>query len=309
MSIQPLVSICIPTYKREYLIEKLINGIYAQNCDNNLFEVCITDNSDTDETLNLISDKFSHIENLHYKKVKCEGFRNSIEALKASNGLFLKLHNDYSMFYEGSLQKLIDSVEKYKENKPVLFYTLRGKEEKQIFNDFNEFMKNINYLSTWSTSFAIWKEDFDKLMKKDIECNYMYPHTSLLFAEYWKKEFVVDEYCYFYNEQPKKKGGYKGKSGYNLIDNFVRIYLTMVNVDLLDQHYIQGDTYRKIESNILRFCAKNYVNLNNRKGFTYSFENRKEIITNRCGTSGYIQFCIYVLIYRIRKIFKPNDIS
>ena len=83
----------------------------------------------------------------------------------------------------------------------------------------------------------------------------------------------------------------------------------MVNVDLLDQHYIQSDTYRKIESNILRFCAKNYVNLNNRKGFTYSFENRKEIITNRCGTSGYIQFCIYVLIYRIRKIFKPNDIS
>lgn len=27
MSIQPLVSICIPTYKREYLIEKLIKRI------------------------------------------------------------------------------------------------------------------------------------------------------------------------------------------------------------------------------------------------------------------------------------------
>lgn len=309
MSTQPLISICIPTYKREYLIEKLINGIYAQNCDNKLFEICITDNSDTNETLDLINDKFSNIDNLHYKKVECEGFRNSVEALKFGNGLFLKLHNDYSMFYEGSLQKLIDSVKRYQKEKPILFYTLRGKEKEQKFNDFNEFMNNINYLSTWSTSFSIWKEDFDKLMNENIDCNYMYPHTSLLFAEHWKKQFVVDEYCYFYNEQPKKKGGYKGKSGYNLIDNFVRIYLTMVNEDLLNKKYIKNNTYKKIETNILRFCAKNYVNLNNRKGFTYSFENRRKIIMKRCGISGYIQFCLYTLIYRIRKIFKQNDIS
>ena len=36
MENQPILSICIPTYKREYLIEKLINGIYAQNCDRSM---------------------------------------------------------------------------------------------------------------------------------------------------------------------------------------------------------------------------------------------------------------------------------
>ena len=198
MENQPILSICIPTYKREYLIEKLINGIYAQNCDRSLFEVCITDNSETDETQKLIQDKFSGIENLHYKKVECEGYRNSIEALKLGNGQFLKLHNDYTMFHDGCLAKLIDNVAALAKDKPVVFYTLRGKDEVRSFRD------------------------FDRLMTDGINCNSMYPHTSLLFAESWKNNFLVDEYGYFYNDQPKKKGGIKGKSGYNLVDNFVR---------------------------------------------------------------------------------------
>lgn len=304
MKTQPLLSICIPTYKREYLIEKLIIGIYAQKCDNNLFEVCITDNSVTDETSDLISSKFSNIDNLHYKKVQCEGFRNSIEALKTGNGMLLKLHNDYSMFCEGSLQKLIDTVNKYEDRKPVLFYTLRGKKEVKTTHDFNEFMNIINYLSTWSTSFSIWKEDFDRLMNEGIECNYMYPHTSLLFAEYWKKIYIIDENKYFYNEQPKKKGGYNGKSGYNLIDNFVRIFLTMVNEDLIEKQLITGNTYSKIEKNILRFCAKSYVNLYKKEGITYTFDDKRNIISKICGKNGYALFCMFVLVYSIKKI-KP----
>lgn len=309
MKDQPLLSICIPTYKREYLIEQLVNGIYEQNCDNALFEICITDNSDTDETADLIKAKFSDRTNLHYKKVECEGFRNSVEALKSGNGLFLKLHNDYSMFHKGSLQRLIDSIDRVKADKPVMFYTLRGNSGNKVFESYDSFMNEINYLSTWSTSFSIWKEDFDRLMNEGLECNYMYPHTSLLFAETWKKQFIVDEYVYFYNVQPKKKGGYKGKSGYNLLDNFVRIFLTMVNTDLVSHNYISNNTYRKIENNILRFCAKNDVNLNGREGFTYQFDNSKDIITKQCGTKGYVWFCLYKVIYRMRKIVKPNDIS
>lgn len=309
MENQPILSICIPTYKREYLIEKLINGIYAQNCDRSLFEVCITDNSETDETQKLIQNKFSGIENLHYKKVECEGYRNSIEALKLGNGQFLKLHNDYTMFHDGCLAKLIDNVAALAKDKPVVFYTLRGKDEVRSFRDFDKFMYDINYLSTWSTSFSIWKEDFDRLMTDGINCNSMYPHTSLLFAESWKNNFLVDEYGYFYNDQPKKKGGIKGKSGYNLVDNFVRIYLGMVNDDLVSKNLISPKTYARIETNILRFCANSYVRYNNRPGYTYSFDDKKGIITKQCGTRAYMQYCFFELLYRIRKLVKPGDIS
>lgn len=309
MDKQPLLSICIPTFKREYLIESLINGIYNQNCDNSLFEVCITDNSDTDETADLIKEKYSGVENLHYKKVKCEGFRNSVEALKLGNGKFLKLHNDYSMFCEGSLQKIIDSVRDNLNTKPVIFYTLRGNDSVEKYDNFNSFMNAANYLTTWSTSFSIWKDDFDKIMASGLECNYMYPHTSLLFAESYKKEFLVDNYNYFYNVQPKNKGGYKGKSGYNLLDNFVRIYLTMVDEDLVSKKLITDKTKRKIQNNILRFSAKNYVNLNNRPGFTYKFDDAKLIIITKCGNIAYVKYLLFCGAYRIRKVFKPNDIS
>lgn len=306
---QPLLSICIPTYKREYLIEKLIKSIYAQKCDYSLFEVCITDNSETDETQSLIREKFSDIENLHYKKVECEGYRNSIEALRFGNGQFLKLLNDYTMVQEGCLQKLIDNIAAQVQTKPVIFYTLRDKEKIRAYWNFNEFMYDINYLSTWSSSFSIWKEDFDKLMGSGIACNYMYPHTSLLFAESWKQSFLVDENGYFYNDQPKKKGEIKGKSGYNLVDNFVRIYLGMVNHDLVNKKLITNKTYSRIESNILRFCAKSYVSFNNRPGYTYSFDCKKDIIMRQCGSKAYLLFCVFEAIYRVKKLIKSDNIG
>ena len=309
MSNQVLLSICIPTYKREYLIEKLLKSIYAQNCDNSLFEVCISDNSETDETFNLIQNKFQNVKNLQYKKVNCEGYRNSVEALKLGKGKLLKLHNDYTMFKDGCLQKLIDGIAVQIEDKPVIFYTLRGKEEIRFYQDFDKFMYDINYLSTWSSSFSIWKEDFDKLMNEKIECNYMYPHTSLLFSEFWKKNYIVDEYDYFYNDQPKKKGNIRGKKGYNLLDNFIRIYLNMVNDDLISKNLISFKTYARIRNNILRFCAKSYVLYNNHPGYTYSFDDKKGIITRQCGTRAYLLYCTYEAIYRIRKLVKSNDIS
>lgn len=294
---QPVLSICIPTYKREYLIDELIKGIYSQNCDNKLFELCITDNSETDETQNLIESKYTNIENLHYKKVTCKGFLNSIEALKAGNGLLLKLHNDYSLFKEGSLQKLIDGVQKYRNDRPVIFYSLRGKKDVETFVEFNRFMNKINYLSTWSTSFSIWKRDFDMLINEKIEFNYMYPHTSLLFGESKKTGYVVDDYSYFVNVEPQKKGGY------NLVDNFVRIFLGMVKTDLLDKKLITNGTYRKIVLNILRFCATCFVNVKNKKDYTYSFDNKRRIITDQCGLKGYLQFEFFVLGYKIQNLF------
>lgn len=296
MEKQPLLSICVPTCKREYLVDQLLQTIYAQNCDRSLFEVCITDNSDTDETKCLIESKYQGYENLHYKKVFCEGFMNSTEALKCGNGLYIKLHNDYSMFKEGSLQKFIDQVRKNLEDKPLIFYSLRGKEIDQEFSDFDSFMRKINYLSTWSTSFAIWKEDLDRILATDIEPNHMYPHTTILFHEYYKKVFLVDDYVYFDNVEPKKKGGY------NLVDNFVRIYLTMVREDLLYNGYITRKTYHIIEARIIRFVASCYVNLKNKPNYTFRFEKMNALIKRKCGCFSVVKLWCYIMAYKMINI-------
>ena len=298
MNTQPLLSICIPTFKREYLIDQLLQTIYSQGCDNSLFEVCITDNSETDETKDLIIGKYSDYENLHYKKVYCKGFLNSTEALKFGNGKFIKLHNDYSMFKEGSLQKLIDQVRDNQAEKPLIFYTLRGAKDTQSFTTFDSFMASINYLSTWSTSFAIWKEDLDKILSTDIEPNYMYPHTSILFKEYYKTSFLVDDNVYFENVENKKKGGY------NLVDNFVRIYLDMVKTDLLNEGHITSKTYDLIEKRILRFVASCYVNLKDKPNYSFKFDNMKEIVTDQCGADKNKTLKFYISVYKVLKVLK-----
>ena len=68
----------------------------------------------------------------------------------------------------------------------------------------------------------------------------MFPHTSVLFYLVQRERYVVDDFSYVTNLELKKKGGY------NLINNFDNLYLTMVK-KLLKESYITKATYKKIE--------------------------------------------------------------
>ena len=279
-----LLSICIPTFKREEILASLINSIISQQADTSLYEICITDNSETDETKNVIEKDFSQIENLTYKKVDCKGFMNSIEALKLGNGKFLKLHNDYSIFKPDALQQMIETIRLAEKTQAVLFFslgTLKNEQDIERFSDYDSFMNNIGIQATWSSAFGIWKEDFDVLMASGMIPNYMYPHTSLLHRLTDAETYLVDNRKYVNNVEPKKKGGY------NLIDNFVRIYLTMVKEDLLEKTIITSATYDNLEDEILKFCARWYylVKLHPEK-FTFEFTDEDKIVYDRCGDRG-----------------------
>lgn len=303
---QPLLSICIPTYKRANILKETLHSIYNQNVDHSLFEVCVSDNSPTDETKELLEKEFSHIDNLSYKKSTCEGFFNSIEALRLGHGCLLKLHNDYSSFKEETLNVLISRVEKYQNEKPLLFFAMGAirnmGDEIREYSTYDSFMKCVDFWSTWSSAFSIWKEDFDKLMQTDIKPDHMFPHTTLLFYMTDKSLYVVDNEKYVENLELKKKGGYC------LPDNFVRIYLTMVEQDLLLPGHINKSTYDQIENNILKFTAEWYWNVKFDPKYSFTFDNYKEIIKDRCGENGYRKFEVYrggVLVKRtLRKVTK-----
>ena len=281
-----IFSICIPTYKRPDILRATLRSIYSQNVETTLFEVCISDNSDTNETEQLIKQEFDDKPNLVYKKSTCKGFLNSIEALKLGSGQFLKLLNDYSVLKKKSLEKFIKSLESLNADDSVVFYSmhaLRKRKEVQKFENFNDFLYDISYYSTWSTSFAIWRKDFERLMQSNIELNYMYPHTSLLYALTDKKNYIVDDYEYVTNLQPKKKGGY------NLVDNFVRIYLTMTE-KIYHEKQIRKKTYVKIEKQILGFVANWKCQVKYNDCLTFTFDNCNQIIRDKCGAYAVWQF-------------------
>lgn len=294
-----ILSICIPTYKRAELMTEMLKSIYSQGVDENLFEVCVSDNSPTDELDGLVQ-KYSCHANFVYKKSDCKGFMNSIEALKLGSGKFLKLLNDYSIFRENALSDMIDFVKSLKEGESAVTFgmgSVNNTDKVASYKSFNDFMYAVNKTVTWSTAFAIWKSDFDRIIEA-AEPNYMYPHTTLLFMLTDKKEYIVNNHIYVANKEPKKKGGY------NLTDNFIRIFLSMVKEMLLSKKVITDETYFKIEERMLDFVAYWYFIATNDERYTFSFDDTEQIIMDVCGEKALKLYKRYFKKYKIKQIFK-----
>lgn len=308
MNNQPVVSICIPTKKRVDIVRETLKSLLSQDADKTLYEICISDNSETDETKNLIEKEFSDVPNLYYRKSDCQGFLNSIEALKLGNGKLLKLHNDYSKFKPGALREIINVSQKYGDKSGVIFFamgTIDGPKNISEHEDFDSFLNFISYMSTWSSAFSIWKKDMEKLIEDNIQVDSMFPHTTLLFSLTGKEQYIVDNHEYVESIPLKKKGGY------NLIDNFVRIYLTMVHSLLIDKSITQ-QTYDKFENGIIKFCAYWYALVKTNPNLTFSFENKEKLISKQCGNWAVYRFSIYFYLYYypkaiLRKLIKVNN--
>lgn len=296
---EPLISICIPTKDRVEIMQETLKSIFAQDADPMLYEVCVSDNSPTDETKELIEKEFRDIPNLIYRKSDCEGFLNSIEALKLGKGKLLKLNNDYTKPIPQSLSKIITCVQKYEKEKPEISFTLgtlKGGERLSEYAVFDQFLNDISYYSTWSSAFSIWKTDFDKLLAQQIELDPMFPHTSLLFALTNKKLYVVNNFSYAENLPLKKKGGY------NVVDNFVRIYMTMLS-GLLRKNKISQETYKKIEHGIIKFVALNYAVVLLDHRFSFTFENKEMLIEKTCGKWAVRKFYAYFICWYYPRLF------
>ncbi|SRR5579871_9601 len=146
---EPLISICIPAYKRTDFIKRLLDSICAQNFTD--FEVIITDDSDSDEV--------QHLCNLYQDKVPLVYYRNAYrsgtpenwnEAIRKAKGQWIKLMHDDDWFSNGnSLQRFVDAINKnpdasfifsaYKNN-----YSETGKEENVFVDEYRykQFQKN-----------------------------------------------------------------------------------------------------------------------------------------------------------------------
>lgn len=294
---KPEVSICMPTYGRVEILKNTLESIFFQGVENEKFEVCISDNSPTSETEEMLQMYFNDKENLIYKKSTCEGYFNSIEALKLGKGKFLKLHNNYTNFEKGCFSKFISFVAEYEEENVTLFFTsgcIKQKEEVFLYDSFDSFMNSISYFSTWSSSFGIMNKDFQRLLSQNIELDKMFPHTSLLFALESNRKFVVNNFIYFDNQDVGKKGGY------NIPQVFGTRYLGMCNNLLVDKK-ISELTFRTIKEGILSFIADWYLNVKIfPKKYTFSYDKWEKTVFELYGRKG----ISYIKKYYLKNVKK-----
>lgn len=220
----PLISICIPCFKRLEQVRNTLLSIYENNADVDLslYEVVISDN-DPDCELKEVLTQFANKENLRYIPTACEGFMNSYYALTYGRGDLLKLHNSQNMIRKGMLAEIIHLAEEYMQQKALIFHTngFLGKFDVRGFNCFDNYMFALSYWSSWSGGMTIWREDFEKIGKIDLDP--LFPHTSVLLTQNTKNMYVVSDMIYYDVQRVYNRGGH------NKFEAFTVHYPSLLN--------------------------------------------------------------------------------
>lgn len=237
----PILSICIPCYGRVEYVRQTLNSIFKENNDVNLeeYEVIISDNDPT-KAIKTLMQEFTQ-PNLKYFYTECDGFMNSYYVLTYASGELLKLHNSQTIFKKGSLKEILQEIKSTRKNKPLIFYTngLLGKLKSVSFDSFETFMYALSYWSSWSNGFSIWKENFDKMGK--INLNKLFPHTSIFLTQNQASSYIINDQVLFTVQRIPKRGGH------NKFEAF-----TIEYPSLIDECFNQKHISQKCKQHILK---------------------------------------------------------
>lgn len=261
----PLVSLCMPTNGVIDWVFPVLESIYNQNVNNELFEVVITDNGNNAEFKESIKEYLQTHINIVYAETQALPFLNEIESYKKASGELIKFVNHRTKLVEGTLQRMIDYVESNREIKPITYFSngvLKMSKDKHEFSSFNEFVKNLSYWSSWSTGMTIWKEDFDRLPEDVSTFNELFPHTNVLFNERHRGKYVIDNSIIF-EEMPQGK---KPKGNYDLYYAFGVDYPRIIE-NLLKDGSITVKSYKYVLDKNLEFIASLYWQYNIKKDY------------------------------------------
>jgi glycosyltransferase involved in cell wall biosynthesis len=272
--IQPLVTLCIPTYNRSQFLEKCLAQIVCQKGFDERTEVVILDNCSTDNTKEIVgkfSERYSNIK--YFRNSENIGMeRNILKVLTLGNGQLLKLLNDYALLLEGALEMIISVVLENVNEKPNLYFS--NKINKKLFyhfNDIDSFFKHTTYWQTWISTFAVWREDFNKLDNLTKYEGLLFPHLLIEIELVRNCESGISVNYIFSNDI---QGATKG--GYNFIDVFVGNYVGKILTPLYKNKELSLRTLVFVKSSFLiKFIKVWLLNIKVKKNNNFAIDNNK----------------------------------
>ncbi|WP_444092406.1 glycosyltransferase family 2 protein [Bacteroides sp.] len=261
---KPLLSICIPTDGNVNWVIPVLDSIYRQKVDFNLFEVVIADNG-SNTFLEKALNNYSY-ENLIYKRTTEKGFLNLITALLIGKGKLRKMLNHRSILRLGIIEEWLSLIRQYEKEHPVIYFSDGVLLKNKIIecDDFNSFVSTLSYYSSWSAGLAIWDCDIDNLI--DREYNEMFPNTTLLFSFRNRNRYLVVDTKYQDMQDDL------GKGGYDLFYTFSVEYLNVLN-DLRISGDISDETFIDIKLRLIGFFSYWYFVTVIKRSKKYTFKN------------------------------------
>ena len=250
---KPLLSLCLPTNGIVEWVFPVLESIFEQKIDNNLFEVIVTNNGNNDKFHQRMIKYLQEHKNLTYKKTDAFMFHNQLEALKLASGKYLKLINHRAILKKGSIERIIEVINNNIIDKPVIYFS-NGVLEKDFYaKSFDEFVQKLGRYASWTTGVGIWKSDYENL-PPDIKIDKISPHSCILFANRDRHSYKIInfEFCKEIEANHSKKGNY------DLFKAFGIEELTITQ-----NLYIDGDitisTLKKIKKDYKLFVSELYL--------------------------------------------------
>lgn len=294
-----LLSICIPTYNRPYLIRDLLNSVISKKVDPKYYEICISDDSTNDDTKKIVNEFLDMNNNINivYRHIEpLDSYMNLLNSLKMGKGKYLKLVSDYCYFLENTLSDMIEMIKKYNVSKPLIFWLDKSEDDFGVvesFCDLNDFIVNNKIMITWAKCFGIWKQDFDKAIL-NAEIDSMFPHLSLLL------EVGKDKTSYL--NIPKKIFDSKDlnvKGGYSIPKVFGN-GLYSILIKLKDENIITKKTLLIFKVDIIKFLAYWKAVCKKKKNFFYDYSDDYRIVFEQFGLLWCMCYCIFFWGYNFK---------
>lgn len=227
------LSLCIPTNGISEWVFPVLDNIFRQTEDRNLWEVVVTNNGDNLDFHEQMSKYAEKYDNLIYKKTDAYLFENQIYALRLASGEYLKFMNHRSILEDGAIQWLIDLIKNNIESKPIFYLSdgALGYDKPQEYVNFDGFVRGLREFASWTTGVGVWKTDFEKI-PEDWKYNKISPHSDVLFWVRDREKYIIDDsiWCHDIDTSNANKGHYDLYKAFGLEEPYITVGL-----------YIDGD--------------------------------------------------------------------
>ncbi len=302
---QPLVSICIPTYNRAECLKQTLDSIVIQTefIDGRV-DVVISDNASTDNTKSLCKSYLGRYTGIHYY-CNDENIRdrNFPTVLSKATGKLRKLNNDTAILEPGSLTYLCEMEQKYENSRPLLFFSNGNRvkytgTEDNVFT-FQSFVKKTSYWVTWIASFSIWEDECVDICKNYKCCELLLWQVGKIYEIGSRIDAVaVCPRKIIHSIAPQKKN-----ISYGIYKVFYENYLSIIDV-YVKNGSISSDVRDYLEKDLfINFFPEWIVKweLNDSKLQYSENENLKEMVFNQCRNKPYWRLFLNVYNYRKAK--------
>ena len=128
----PLVSVIIPVYNEETVIERRIDNIFDTSYPSEKIEIIVVDSGSKDKTRSIIEERFSNMVTLLTEEVR-KGKAHAINlALKICKGEMVIITDGPTLFDKGAIAQLVDSLKNSSVGGVSVLYKIPNADENYI---------------------------------------------------------------------------------------------------------------------------------------------------------------------------------